>query len=178
MTDLPAGADKTGRQALFDQATAQYGPALQRLTLAYEAVADRRADLLQDIYLALWQSLESFDGRCALGTWVYRVAHNTATTICIRRRDRAQLVSIDDIEIAADAVNVARAIDEERARTRMLTLIHRLKPIDRQIVLLYLEGLDAAATGEIVGLTAANVATRIHRIKKVLAQEFDEESRR
>ena len=178
MTDLPAGADKTERQALFDQAVANYGPALHRLTLAYEPVADRRADLLQDIYLALWQSLESFDGRCTLGTWIYRVAHNTATTICIRRRARAQLVSIDDIDIAADAVSVATAIDHERARTRILALIHRLKPLDRQIVLLYLEGLDAAATGDIVGLTSANVATKIHRIKKVLAHQFDEESRR
>jgi RNA polymerase sigma-70 factor (ECF subfamily) len=177
MTDLPAGADKTGRQALFDQAVAAYGPAVRRLTLAYEAVADRRADLLQEIYLALWQSLESFDGRCALGTWVYRVAHNTATTVCIRRRDRALLVSIDDIEISAEAVNVGRAIDEERGRTRMLALIHRLKPLDRQIVLLYLEDLDAAAIGEVVGLSAGNIATKIHRLKKLLAQQFHERSR-
>ena len=177
MTDLPAGADKTGRQALFDQAIAAYGPALQRVAVAYEALADRRSDLLQEIYLALWQSLDSFDGRCALGTWVYRVAHNTATSICIRRRDRLQLVSIDDVDVPAENVNIGRAIDEERARARVLDLIHRLKPLDRQVVLLYLEGLDAAATGEIVGLTARNVATKIHRLKKVLAQQFHEEGR-
>lgn len=178
MTDLPASADKTGRPAQFERAITEFGPALQRLTYAYERAADRRADLLQEIYLALWQSLQRFDGRCALSTWVYRVAHNTATSVSIRRRDRLHLINIDDVEIAADAGGVGSALDEERARSRILELIHRLKPLDRQIVLLYLEGVDAASTGEIVGLSSANVATKIHRLKKVLAQQFREEGRR
>lgn len=172
------GADPSGRRALFDQAIASHGPAMQRLTYAYESLPDRRADLLQEIHLALWQSLQRFDGRCALGTWVYRVAHNTATTISIRRRDRLRLVTLDDIDVAATTVNPVRSLDDERAKARLIELIQRLKPVDRQIALLYLEGLDAAATGDIVGLSAANVATKIHRLKKLLAQQFHEESRR
>lgn len=168
------GAEPSGPRALFDQAMATYGPALHRLTHAYEYSPDRRADLLQEIHLALWQSLQRFDGRCALGTWVYRVAHNTATTVCIRRRDRLRLVNLDDIDVPVEGANLGRAIDHERARERLLTLVHQLKPIDRQVVLLYLEGLDAGATGEIVGLSAANVATKIHRLKKVLSQQFHE----
>ena len=89
MTDRPAEADTAGRQALFDRAVAAYAPALHRLTCAYEPLPDRRADLLQEIYLALWQSLQRFDGRCALGTWVYRVAHNTATSQVSRLRAHA-----------------------------------------------------------------------------------------
>ena len=53
----------------------------------------------------------------------------------------------------------------------ILGFIHQLKPLDRQIMLLYLEGLDAAATGEVVGLSASNVATKVHRLKRVLAQQ-------
>lgn len=174
----PSGADQSGPRALFDQAVADYGSALRRLTYAYESRPDRRADLLQEIYLALWQSLRVFDRRCALGTWVYRVAHNTATTISIRRRDRLRLVTLDDVDIAATVTSPGRALDEERARVRLLELVHRLKPIDRQIVQLYLEGFDAAAIGEIVGLSASNIATKIHRLKKVLSQRFHEEGRR
>ena len=177
MTELAAGAGDAARQALFDQAVAQYASALQRLTLAYEPIADKRADLLQEIYLALWQSLRGFDGRCALGTWVYRVAHNTATSLCVRRRDRLQLMALEEIAVAGEAPDIPRAIDHERARERLLALIHRLKPIDRQVVLLYLEDLDSAVIGEVVGLTAGNVSTKIHRLKKVLAQQFHEGSR-
>lgn len=177
MTELTAGAGDAARQAWFDQAVASHGAALDRLTYAYERVADRRADLLQEIYLALWQSLARFDGRCALGTWVYRVAHNTATSVCIRSRDRLRLVGLDDIDVPGPDAAVGQNLDERRARERLLELIHRLKPVDRQIVLLYLEGLDAHATGEIVGLSASNVATKIHRLKKLLAQQFHEGER-
>ena len=51
---------------------------------------------------------------------------------------------------------------------QLLRLIRRLQPIDRQIILLYLEGLDGASIGEVTGISAGNVATRVHRIKSLL----------
>jgi len=59
-------------------------------------------------------------------------------------------------------------VDRSRAQERLLSLIQNLPPPDRQIVLLYLEGLDAASIGEIVGLSATNVGTRVHRLKQTL----------
>jgi RNA polymerase sigma-70 factor (ECF subfamily) len=176
MGHLPAGAGDSSRlRALYERAVADYGSALKRLTRAYEADADRRRDVLQEIHMALWESLARFDGRSALGTWVYRVAHNTATSICIRRKSaRVQLVSLEDIEVPAASVNRERDLDERQGMERLLALIQRLRPLDRQVILLYLEDLDARAIGEIVGLSAANVATKIHRVKKVLAQQFQE----
>jgi RNA polymerase sigma-70 factor (ECF subfamily) len=53
-------------------------------------------------------------------------------------------------------------------------MIQSLKPLDRQVILSYLEGMDAAAIGEITGLAAGNVATKIHRIKTVLARRFSQ----
>jgi RNA polymerase sigma-70 factor (ECF subfamily) len=43
-----------------------------------------------------------------------------------------------------------------------------LKPLDLEIILLYLEGEPAASIAEITGLSAGNVATKIHRIKRLL----------
>jgi RNA polymerase sigma-70 factor (ECF subfamily) len=125
--------------------------------------------------MALWESLARFDGRSALGTWVYRVAHNTATSICIRRKPaRAHLVSLDDVEPPSADVDRERDLDERQGMEQLLGLIQRLRPLDRQVMLLYLEDLEARAIGEIVGLSAANVATKIHRVKKILAQQFQE----
>jgi hypothetical protein len=50
----------------------------------------------------------------------------------------------------------------------------RLKPLDRQVILLYLEGEPAAAIAEVTGLSAINVATKIHRIKRLLNRQSDE----
>jgi RNA polymerase sigma-70 factor (ECF subfamily) len=178
-TRTPRGPDDAERvRGLYDRAVAEYGQALKRLVRVYEARPERRQDVLQDIHVAIWQSLSRFDGRCALGTWVYRVAHNTATSLCIRRRRTMPvLISIEDVDIAGVEIDREQMLDEHRAMNVILGLIHRLKPLDRQIMLLYLEGLDAAGTGEIVGLSASNVATKVHRIKRVLAQQVRQEGR-
>lgn len=68
--------------------------------------------------------------------------------------------------------------DRVRDLERLQALVRCLKPLDRQLMLLYLEGVDAASIGEVTGLSAGNVATKIHRIKAVLARRFhDTEAR-
>ena len=52
--------------------------------------------------------------------------------------------------------------------------ISRLEPLDRQVILLFLEDLDAAEIAEITGLSRNAVGVRVHRIKQVLRKIFDE----
>ena len=161
------------RDALYADAAAQFGRALERLARAYESDSDRRADLLQDIHVALWRSLERFDGRCSMRTWVYRVAHNVAASTIIRRRSRAPtLVSLDELEVEPVHPDIEGALDGRRNLERLMALVQRLNPLDRQIMLLYLEDVDAASIGEVTGLSPGNVATKVHRIKKVLTDRF------
>lgn len=146
---------------------------MARLARAYEADPDRRRDLVQDIHVALWRSFTAFDHRCSLRTWVYRVAHNAAASYVLRqKRNNAPLVSLEDVDPMPDASAGEAAADRTRALERLLELIQHLKPLDRQVILSYLEGLDAAAIGEITGISAGNVATKIHRIKQVLSRQF------
>ena len=56
-------------------------------------------------------------------------------------------------------------------------LIQQLKPLDRQVIISYLEGMDAASIGEVTGISPGNVATKIHRIKNILARKFNEGGR-
>ena len=106
---------------------------------------------------------------------MYRVAHNVATSQVIRRRRRAPtLVGLDQLDLVPDSVDPGQMLDDRRALDRMMTLIHRLDPIDRQVTLLYLEGMDAASIGEIAGISPGNVATKIHRVKRILARRFHE----
>ena len=164
---------------MYEQATAAYATALERLARAYEPDSERRRDLLQEIHFALWRSFGGFDGRCSLRTWIYRVAHNTATSQVLRRKSHAPtLVGLDDLEALPDdppdPTNPQAIADGRLAMERLLRLIHRLQPIDRQIILLYLEGMDAASIGEITGVSAGNVATKVHRIKSILKRRFHE----
>ena len=159
---------------LYEQAAAAYGNALGRLVRAYELDPERRRDLLQEIHLALWRSFEKFEARCSVRTWVYRVAHNIATSYVIRQR-RAKselLLSLEEIDSVPRPGDSVRDAHERMDIERLLRLIHQLKPPDREIMLLYLEDLDAAAIGEIMEMSAVNVRSKIHRIKTVLARRF------
>ena len=164
------------QDALYQEAAQTYGAALERLARAYEADADLRRDLLQEIHVALWRSFGGFDGRCSLRTWIYRVAHNVGASHVIRQqRTRSQiLVGLEELENLPDSEAGAEAAERSQALDRLLGLIQRLKPLDRHVILSYLEGLDAASIGEITGLSAGNVATKIHRIKNMLARQFQQ----
>lgn len=158
----------------YEEAIESYGEALARLARGYESESERRKDLLQDIHVSLWRSLARFDGRCSLRTWVYRVAHGTATKhIVANRRVRLrEMCTLDEIVEPEDDRNEIQNVERDTALERLFRLIERLKPVDRQVILLYLEDFTADAIGEVVGLSAENVATKIHRIKKLLAAMF------
>ena len=171
---IPAAA--SAADELYQEAASTYGAALERLARAYEADADLRRDLLQEIHVALWRSFQGFDGRCSLRTWIYRVAHNVGASHVIReRRTQLQsLVGLEELENLPDMKSGPAAADRGQALDRLLSMIQRLKPLDRHVILSYLEGLDAASIGEITGLSPGNVATKIHRIKTVLAHWFQQ----
>jgi len=162
-----------GQDALYEQAASGYGAAIERLARAYEPDTDKRRDLVQDIHVAIWRSFAGFNGRCSLRTWVYRVAHNVVTSQILRRRGNGPaLVSLDALASRPDAHDGERAVERHLALERLLALVQTLEPLDRRVILLYLEDIDAASIGEITGLSAANVATKVHRIKQILSRRF------
>ena len=90
------------------------------------------------------------------------------------RRTLSKLVSLEEIEVLPDKTDAQSAADRRVDLNRLSTLIQQLKPLDRQVVVCYLEDMDAASTGEITGLSPANVAMRVHRIKNILAKRFQQ----
>jgi len=164
------------RQELYNVAIQAHGRALDRLAVGYEADPVRRLDLRQEIHLQLWRSLGLFDGRCSLATWTFRVAHNTATSYIRReRRSNAGLVGLEELERTANSGVEAPDIDRQRLLLRLTRLIRQLKPLDRQILICYLEEMDAASIAEVTGLSRANIGMKIHRIKNILSVRLLEE---
>jgi RNA polymerase sigma-70 factor (ECF subfamily) len=166
------------RDERYARLAATFGPAIERLSEAFEADSDLQRDLQQDIHFALWRSLSRFDGRCSERTWVFRVAHNVAASHVIRHK-RSRLRHMATLEDVADHPDPSQpdqeaAAGEQQALERLTELIRTLAPQERQIVVLYLEGLDTNAIGEICGLSPTAVSTRVHRLKSVLARRFQQ----
>ena len=161
---------------LYRRVATEYGAALARMAYAYEADPDLRRDLSQEIHPAVWRSCAKFHGRCSLRTWIYRIGHNVATSHVIRqsknKTNAPAFLTLEDAEVLASGENVEISADRSRALARLFALIQRLDPLDRQAILAYLEDLDAESIAEITGLSAANVWSKIHRIKEVLVRRF------
>ena len=164
---------------MYREAAKTHGAALERLARTYEAEPEDRLDLLQEIHIALWRSFAGFNGRCSLRTWVYRVAHNVAVSHILRSRKvrRLRLLSLEELEEserAAVSDSEMGSPESQQLLRQLYAMIQRLNPADRQIITLYLDGMDAASIGEIAGISSSNAATKIHRIKRILADRFSQ----
>lgn len=90
--------DRTEQDALYEEARSSWGAALQRLARGYELDPERRRDLVQEMHIQLWRSLASFDRRCSLRTWVYRVSNNVGATHIVEQRRAARLLDLESLE--------------------------------------------------------------------------------
>lgn len=171
----PISTGQLSQDDLYRDAVGQFGSSLERLASAYEADPEKRRDLSQDIHFQLWRSFQRYDALCSLRTWTYRVAHHVAVSYVLRqKRIYSTLVTLEELEMLPDKDQGQLAAEQRINLARLSKLIQRLKPLDRQVIISWLEDMDAVSIGEITGLSPANVAMRIHRIKNILARRFRE----
>jgi RNA polymerase sigma factor (sigma-70 family) len=131
---------------------------------------DEVDDLFQEVLLNLWRGIEHFKGESKLATWIYRISLNTCISADRKKKKHAT-------ETLSQQADIYAATDE--AETRQIQMlhkrVHRLRPFDRAIVLLWLEGLPYDEIGAITGISAKNVSVRLVRIREELKQMTDEE---
>jgi len=139
-----------------------------KISRVYFIDPDDREDVVQEMMYQLWRSYKSFDGRSKFSTWMYSVCLNTALTYK-RKEKKQRLDPIGDMhhEIAATVDG-----NKEGAITMLLETIRDLPPLNKAIMLLYLDELSYDEIATITGLTKSNVGVRIVRIKKDLEVEM------
>lgn len=138
---------------------------IHKVGWAYGRDAADREDLEQEILLQLWRSRASFDGRAAFSTWMYRVALNTAITF--RRRQHAWLPLEREPKAPAPQPGQAEFADDLRV---LYSAIARLSPVEKAVVLLWLDERSYEEIADTVGITAKNVSVRLARIRAKLAR--------
>lgn len=128
---------------------------------------DEAADLFQDVLINLWKGIGRFRNDSEISTWVYRVSLNTCIS-ADRKKRKMPTTRLDmNIDLFDDDDTDSRQIQVLRQR------IQRLQPLDRAIVLLWLESLSYQEIADIVGLTPKNISVRLTRIRLQLKQMKD-----
>jgi RNA polymerase sigma factor (sigma-70 family) len=132
---------------------------------------DDRADLVQEIAAQLWRAWPAYDAQRSFTTWMYRIALNVAIASVRGERRRPTAVPLD--EVLHDLVADADAGHENEQHLRQLQdFIARQAPLERALLLLYLEERSQREIGEILGLSETNVSTRIGRLKQRIRNEL------
>jgi len=90
-----------------------------------------------------------------------------------KRKTESAELSLDEAELYFEEKSFSSHADNQLDLQRVMLLIQSLAPVDRQLILLYLEDLDSSSIADVTGLSASNVATKIHRIKKLLAGKIN-----
>jgi len=138
----------------------------------YMSRHSEREDLFQEITLQAWKAYESFRGDAKFSTWLYRVALNTAITFFRKEKKMPAIYSTD---ILPDQSEETYDPIEEQVKA-MYAAIGELSKVDKAIVMLYLEDYSYNEIGEMMGITANNVAVKMNRIKIKLKEETQKQS--
>lgn len=152
----------------FARVVEQYKAVIYKVCSMYADDRDEMADYCQEVLINMWRGWGGFRGECALSTWVYRVALYTCVSFVRRKSSRPRSVSLPfDMSVAAG---------EERAPMlrELYRLIGCLNRLDRALILLWLDERPYAEIAEIMGISKANVAVKIMRIKERLKRMSEE----
>jgi RNA polymerase sigma-70 factor (ECF subfamily) len=126
-----------------------------------------REDLFQEISFQLWKAWPSFRGDSKVGTWLYRIALNTAITGLRKKRDHVVLAG----ERMPDPADPGTDREEEERREHMYAAIRGLSEWERAVVMLYLEDKSYEEMEEILGVSQNNLRVRMTRIREKLRKQ-------
>jgi RNA polymerase sigma factor (sigma-70 family) len=133
-------------------------------------------EIAQDVFLKVYQSLNTFERKSKFSTWLYRVAYNAA--ISKTRKKKVEMVAIEETVITNYSTDeIGRNMNELDQDDRQLILEKALMRLPEEdnllITLFYKNGNSIEDIRDITGLSVSNVKVRLHRIRKKLYEEMN-----
>ncbi len=150
---------------------------LFKIANAYCRDAGRREDLVAETIAQLWRAYSWYDGRASFPTWMYRISLNVAISLYRSEGRRVR----DVVPAESGFIETIPLPEGDRSQEDQLDLLHeaigRLEPLDRALMILYLDDNSYASIAEILGISETNVATKIGRIKQRLKRDVADSQR-
>jgi len=171
---------RAGDQASYKQLITTYGGRMLAVARRLVRNEEDARDSVQDAFLQAFRSIEKFEGRSSLGSWLHRIVVNAAL-MRIRSRSRRREDSLDDLlpQFDADGNRIAPEIEHVVSLEKLLESREAIEFVRRAIdqlpegyrnVLLIrdIEGYDTKETAALLGLTPGAVKVRLHRARAAL----------
>lgn len=169
MTKAKANIEMKNKEREFKQIVEANKASIYSVCYMYALGRQEADDIFQEILINLWRGLESFKGSSNLRSWVYKVALNT----CISYK-RKKKITTEPLDIDPEFFSMETRVGQQtEALHRRITC---LEPLDRAIVLLWLEDLPYEEFGAVLGMTPKNIGVRLLRIKEKLKKLRNDEN--
>lgn len=162
---MTPGADSE----VFTSLLEEHAGIIHKVALGYTSSFADRQDLVQEITLQLWRAYPRYSPERPFSTWMYRIALNVAISFLRRHTHPVrQALPLEESELPL-------AHEPESPDERVILLqqvIASFPPLDRGLLLLYLDEHSHREMAAILGLTETNVATKLNRLKQRLRAEM------
>ena len=162
--ELAAAGDTRAFERLYREHSARVHSLARRMIGPDEA-----DDATQEVFVRVWQKLDTFRGDSAFGTWLHRVAVNLILTRArSRKRHGAWIVDDEEAVEAASIVPVSRwsSMDLEAA-------LARLPHGARQVFVLHdVEGYRHEEIAEMLEMAVGTSKSQLHRARMLLRQHL------
>lgn len=155
------------KQSQFNELFNTHYPKVLRLCKGYfNGDSDLAADASQEVFIKVWENLDSFRNESSISTWIFRIAVNTCLVYLRKKSTKKEIRSEQFPNLETE--NYSPEIEEKLSK--MYACIQKLDEMGKMIILMVLEGMEYSEIAQVVGLTEETLRVRIHRIKKSLTQ--------
>lgn len=154
------------RERRFMAIVDEHRQLISKVCYMYASDTEHFNDLYQETLANLWQGLDSFRGDARISTWIYRMCINSCVSFFRKhRRHAAENISLENlVDIPGDDGTRLENLRE------MYRLIATLDPVEKALILMWLDERSYEDIAEVTGLTRNTVATRLRRIKQKLVK--------
>lgn len=173
---------QAGDKAACAQCIEIHSPAIYRLALRLMESETDAEDVVQETFMNAFKSIEKFEGRSGLGTWLYRIAYNAAM-MRLRRPD-PYTIPVDEAGTTNHQGIVPTQLfdwcclpekdfESEEVKVELENAVHEM-PDSLKIVFILreLEGLSTDETAAALDLTDGAVKVRLHRARLWLRERL------
>lgn len=179
---------KDGDYDAFETLVRKYESRIFHHCLKFLNNQDEAEDILQETFLQVYKSLDTFRGEAAFSTWLIKIATNNCL-MRIRKKKKVDIVSIDKpIEVDGSQLpreivdwskNPFSQVSNDEIRAVLDQAISGL-PEDKRVILVLkdVEGFSNIEIGEMLGISVAAVKSRLHRarlyVRNIVSKYFDD----
>ena len=167
--------DASTRRDAFPLLVKQYQRRVYGIVRKMVISHDDADDIVQDVFVKVWNNLDSFKGESSLFTWIYRIATNESLQF-LRKKKNQSWFRADITEELENALVSEKSIDADEIQMKLQKAILRLP--DKQRLVFNLKYFEELTYEEIAAITDSSVgslkASFHHATKKV--EEFLQEN--